>query len=152
MIELAGDAIANGEPVAVDMDVRTENRTVGARVANAITVRHPCGLPEDTVSIRLTGSAGQSFGAFIVDGMRLDLEGEANDYVGKGMSGGEIAIRPPARCAVRPPRRPSPATPSSTARPAAACSPPAAPASASASATAAPRRSSRGSATTAAST
>ena len=95
VIELAGDAIAIGDPVVIDMPVRTENRTVGAKVANAITVRHPWGLPENTMSIRLTGSAGQSFGAFIVDGMRLDLEGEANDYVGKGMTGGEIAIRPP---------------------------------------------------------
>jgi glutamate synthase (NADPH/NADH) large chain/glutamate synthase (ferredoxin) len=96
VIELAGDAIASGQPVVIDIAVRTENRTVGAKVANAITVRHPSGLPEGTVSIRLTGSAGQSFGAFVVDGMRLDLEGEANDYVGKGMTGGEIAIRPPA--------------------------------------------------------
>ncbi len=94
VIELAGDAIVNGDPVIIDIAVRTENRTVGAKVANAITVRHPRGLPEGTVSIRLTGSAGQSFGAFIVDGMRLELEGEANDYVGKGMAGGEIAIRP----------------------------------------------------------
>jgi len=78
------------------MAIRTENRTVGAKVANAITVQHPWGLPDGAVSIRLTGSAGQSFGAFIVDGMRLDLEGEANDYVGKGMTGGEIAIRPPS--------------------------------------------------------
>ena len=96
VIGLAGDAIASGEPVVIDMAVRTENRTVGAKVANAITVQHPWGLPDGAVSIRLTGSAGQSFGAFIVDGMRLDLEGEANDYVGKGMTGGEIAIRPPS--------------------------------------------------------
>nr|MBA3449575.1 glutamate synthase subunit alpha [Chloroflexia bacterium] len=95
VIELAGDSIANGETVVVDMDVRTENRTVGAKVAHAITSRHPCGLPADTISIRLRGSAGQSFGAFIVDGMRLELEGEANDYVGKGMAGGKISIRPP---------------------------------------------------------
>ncbi|MGH2614977.1 MAG: glutamate synthase large subunit [Thermomicrobiales bacterium] len=95
VIELAGDAIANGESFAIDMDVRTENRTVGARVAHAITTRHPRGLPPNTVFIRLSGSAGQSFGAFIVDGMRLELEGEANDYVGKGMAGGELAIRPP---------------------------------------------------------
>ncbi len=95
VIELAGDAIANGETVVVDMDVRTENRTVGAKVAHAITVRHPRGLPADTISIRLQGSAGQSFGAFIVDGMRREPEGEANDYIGKGMAGGEISIRPP---------------------------------------------------------
>jgi glutamate synthase (NADPH/NADH) large chain/glutamate synthase (ferredoxin) len=95
VLELARDTIANGEPIVVEMDVRTENRTVGAKVAHAITAHHPHGLPDDTVSIRLTGSAGQSFGAFVVDGMRLDLEGEANDYVGKGMAGGVIAIRPP---------------------------------------------------------
>jgi glutamate synthase domain-containing protein 3 len=95
VIELAGEAIVNGEPFAIDIDVRTENRTVGAKLAHAITVHHPGGLPDGTVSIRLSGSAGQSFGAFIVDGMRLKLEGEANDYVAKGMSGGEIAIRPP---------------------------------------------------------
>jgi glutamate synthase (ferredoxin) len=96
VLELAGDAIANGETVAIEMDVRTENRTVGARTAHAITTHHPFGLPPETVSIRLRGSAGQSFGAFVVDGMRLELAGEANDYVGKGMAGGEIAIRPPA--------------------------------------------------------
>jgi glutamate synthase domain-containing protein 2/glutamate synthase domain-containing protein 1/glutamate synthase domain-containing protein 3 len=96
VIELAGDAIAAGEAFAVEMDVRTENRTVGAKVAHAITTRHPYGLPAGMASIRLRGSAGQSFGAFVVDGMRLELEGEANDYVGKGMAGGEIAIRPPA--------------------------------------------------------
>ncbi|MGD9714516.1 MAG: glutamate synthase-related protein, partial [Thermomicrobiales bacterium] len=97
VIELAEDSIANGEHATIEMRVRTDNRTVGAKVANAITVRHPKGLPQDTITIRLTGSAGQSFGAFIVDGMRLELEGEANDYVGKGMSGGTIAIRPPER-------------------------------------------------------
>ena len=96
ILELAGDSIAAGEPVTIDVDIRTENRTVGAKVAHAITVGYPHGLPDGAVSIRLTGSAGQSFGAFIVNGMSLSLEGEANDYVGKGMSGGEIAIRPPA--------------------------------------------------------
>jgi glutamate synthase domain-containing protein 3 len=96
VLELAGGAIARGESVTIDVDIRTENRTVGAKVAHAVTVEHPKGLPDGTVSIRLAGSAGQSFGAFVVDGMRLSLEGEANDYVGKGMAGGEIAIRPPA--------------------------------------------------------
>ncbi|MFN8592404.1 MAG: glutamate synthase large subunit [Thermomicrobiales bacterium] len=95
ILELAGDAIARGEPVAIDVDIRTENRTVGARVAHEIIIQHPRGLPDDAVSLRFAGSAGQSFGAFIVPGMHLALEGEANDYVGKGMSGGEIAIFPP---------------------------------------------------------
>ena len=99
VLEVAGEAIQRGEPVAVGMNVRTENRTVGAQIAHTITMRYPRGLADGTVAIRLTGSAGQSFGAFIVDGMRLSLEGEANDYVGKGMSGGEIAIRPCANAA-----------------------------------------------------
>lgn len=94
VLELAGDAIADGEPFIVDMDVRTENRTVGAKVAHAITMAHPRGLPDRTVTIRLRGSAGQSFGAFCVAGLSLNLEGEANDYVGKGISGGEIVIKP----------------------------------------------------------
>jgi glutamate synthase (NADPH/NADH) large chain/glutamate synthase (ferredoxin) len=104
VIELAGASIAVGEAFAVEMDVRTENRTVGAKIAHAITTHHPYGLPAGTISIRLTGSAGQSFGAFVVDGMRLDLEGEANDYVGKGMAGGEIAIRPPASAPITTPQ------------------------------------------------
>ena len=86
----------SGEPVVIDMaDPHREPH--GRRQGRQRDYRPaPGGLPEGAVSIRLTGSAGQSFGAFIVDGMRLDLEGEANDYVGKGMTGGEIAIRPPA--------------------------------------------------------
>ncbi|MDQ2653371.1 MAG: glutamate synthase-related protein, partial [Chloroflexota bacterium] len=96
VLELAGAAIPDGKPFAVEMEIRTENRTVGAKVAHAITMRHPNGLPAGTATIKLKGSAGQSFGAFITSGMQLHLEGEANDYVGKGMSGGEIAIRPPA--------------------------------------------------------
>jgi glutamate synthase domain-containing protein 2/glutamate synthase domain-containing protein 1/glutamate synthase domain-containing protein 3 len=95
LVELADDAIARGEPVTVEMGVRTDNRTVGAKLANAVTLRHPNGLPEGAISVRLTGSAGQSFGAFIVNGLHLALEGEANDYVGKGMTGGEITIQPP---------------------------------------------------------
>ena len=104
VLELAGDAIASGEPVSIEMAVRTDNRTVGAKVAHAITVHHPRGLPAGTVTLRLTGSAGQSFGAFIVDGMRLELEGEANDYVAKGMTSGEIAIRPPRQATYQTPQ------------------------------------------------
>jgi glutamate synthase (ferredoxin) len=96
VLELAGAAIPDGTPFQVEMEIKTENRTVGAKVAHAITMHHPNGLPAGTASIKLKGSAGQSFGAFITNGMQLHLEGEANDYVGKGMCGGEIAIRPPA--------------------------------------------------------
>jgi glutamate synthase domain-containing protein 2/glutamate synthase domain-containing protein 1/glutamate synthase domain-containing protein 3 len=93
-IEAALDA---GVPVAVEAQIATPDRTVGAKIANAIQVRRNAGeLAATEVTVRLTGSAGQSLGAFVVHDMHLFLEGEANDYVGKGMSGGEIAIRPPA--------------------------------------------------------
>ena len=75
--------------------IRNVNRTVGARVAGEIAHRHRLeGLPEGTIELQFTGSAGQSFGAFCHRGLRLLLTGEANDYVGKGMGGGEIALRP----------------------------------------------------------
>src|SRR5688572_12644447 len=93
-IETALDA---GKAIDLPAEIRTPNRTFGAKIANAIQVRRNAGsLAATEVAVRLTGSAGQSFGAFIVHDMHLHLEGEANDYVGKGMSGGEIAIRPPA--------------------------------------------------------
>src|SRR5205823_1271311 len=76
--------------------IDNSNRTVGARLAYEISHRYGLeGLPDDTLELQLRGSAGQSFGAFLTRGMRLVLEGEANDYVGKGMSGGEIVILPP---------------------------------------------------------
>ena len=77
--------------------IATPHRTVGAKIANAIQLRRNAGkLASTEVTCCFTGSAGQSFGAFAVHDMHLLLEGEANDYVGKGMSGGEIAIRPSA--------------------------------------------------------
>lgn len=88
------DAIEAGRGISLATQIATRDRTIGAKIAHAIVSR-PGLAPEDgDVSLTYTGSAGQSFGAFIVKGMRLSLEGEANDYVGKGMSGGEIAIRP----------------------------------------------------------
>ena len=94
LARIEGD-LAEGRPVEVDETIRTENRTVGARIAGAMTVlRDGTPTPLDRVSLRFRGSAGQSFGAFAVPGLSLRLEGEANDYVGKGMSGGEIAIFP----------------------------------------------------------
>ncbi len=110
------------------------------------------GLPENTIDITFTGSAGQSFGAFVPRGVTLRLEGDANDYVGKGLSGGRVIVRPTGAPTTSPSTRPSPATPSATARPAARSSSAAAPANASASATPAPSSSPKASATTAAST
>ena len=102
VIELAG---AEPSPTAGRSPSKCMCAPTTARSARRsrtpITVQHPYGLPDATVSVRLKGSAGQSFGAFIVAGMRLGLEGEANDYVGKGMSGGVIAIRPPGSAPYR---------------------------------------------------
>jgi len=96
-------ALERGEPVVYEGVVRNSDLTVGARIAGEIVRLHGLrGLPPRTIELRLRGAAGQSFGAFCVEGLRLVLEGEANDYVGKGMSGGEIVIRPPANAAFRP--------------------------------------------------
>jgi len=90
-----GDAIERGRQAARSYPIRNIDRTVGARISGAIATRRGDeGLPDGTVDLTFHGSAGQSFGAFLVRGVRLHLVGEANDYVGKGMGGGEITIRP----------------------------------------------------------
>jgi len=90
-------AIEGGEPTQVSSPIRNSDLTVGARISGEIALRHGLeGLPPGTIEARFQGSAGQSFGAWCANGLRLVLEGEANDYVGKGMSGGEIVVRPPA--------------------------------------------------------
>ncbi len=95
-----GDAIRGSGHVHVDERITTKDRTVGAQVAGAISLAHGLyALGEPKYRASFTGSAGQSFGAFTVNGMQLTLEGEANDYVGKGMAGGTIAIRPLADAA-----------------------------------------------------
>jgi len=89
-------ALEEGRPVRVETTIRNSDLTAGARIAGEIAKRYGLeGLPEGTVEIVYRGTAGQSFGAWCMNGMRLVLEGEANDYVGKGMSGGEIIVRPP---------------------------------------------------------
>jgi glutamate synthase (ferredoxin) len=94
-LQAAREAIAGGAPVALTYPIRNTDRTVGARVAGAIARRYGNnGLPDRTIDAVFSGAAGQSFGAFCANGMKLTLIGEANDYVGKGMSGGEIVIRP----------------------------------------------------------
>ncbi|MBA3415038.1 MAG: glutamate synthase large subunit [Chloroflexia bacterium] len=95
LLEEIEPALAAGQWVSLSAPVRTSDRTVGARISHAVTTRDGAPLPPGAITLHLTGSAGQSFGAFLVDGVRLLLEGEANDYVGKGMSGGEIVVRPP---------------------------------------------------------
>jgi glutamate synthase (ferredoxin) len=89
-------ALQHGEPVALSYPIGNRDRTVGATLSGAIATQYgEAGLPEGTITVRFAGSAGQSFGAFLAHGVRLLLEGEANDYVGKGMAGGEIVLRPP---------------------------------------------------------
>jgi len=95
MLPLAAPALERGEPVEFEMPIRNVNRTVGTILGSELTRKYGgVGLPDDTVKIKFTGSAGQSFGAFVPRGMTLTLEGDANDYVGKGLSGGKIIIFP----------------------------------------------------------
>ncbi|MDR1080746.1 MAG: hypothetical protein LBQ79_07245, partial [Deltaproteobacteria bacterium] len=90
------DSIRTGAPVEVEVPVRNTDRTVGAKISSRIVRLHAHGgLPPDTVRIRLAGTAGQSFGAFAARGLTLEIRGEVNDYVGKGLSGGKIIVRPP---------------------------------------------------------
>src|SRR5262249_31912667 len=84
-------------PVEMELPIRNVHRTVGAMLSGEIARRYGSeGLPDDTIRVHLTGSAGQSFGAFLAKGVTLTLSGEANDYVGKGLSGGRIVVAPPA--------------------------------------------------------
>jgi len=103
VLQDAKDAITGGAPVSLDYRVTNANRSIGTQVSGEIAYQHgEAGLPEGTVELKLTGSAGQSLGAFLSRGVRLVLTGEANDYVGKCMSGGEIIIRPRPGHAFRP--------------------------------------------------
>jgi glutamate synthase (NADPH/NADH) large chain/glutamate synthase (ferredoxin) len=89
-------AIERGEPVSLELPIRNLNRTTGTVLSSHIARRYgPEGLPPDTIRIKFTGSAGQSFGAFLSKGITLTLEGESNDYLGKGLSGGKIIVVPP---------------------------------------------------------
>ena len=94
LIAMATDALERREPVRIALPVRNVNRTVGTMLGHQLTKRHPHGLADDTIDITLTGSAGQSLGAFLPRGITLRLFGDANDYVGKGLSGGRILVRP----------------------------------------------------------
>jgi len=98
LLAAAEPAIAGQGPVRVEAKVANVDRTVGARVSHALVAAHgPHGLADDSIEVKLIGSAGQSFGAWCAPGLTLELEGEANDYVGKGLSGGVLAISPPVQ-------------------------------------------------------
>ncbi|MFO0951080.1 MAG: glutamate synthase large subunit [Isosphaeraceae bacterium] len=91
-----GPALERGEPVELNLTIRNVNRTVGTILGSEVSRRHGgSGLPDDTISLKFHGSAGQSFGAFVPRGITMTLEGDANDYVGKGLSGGKLIIFPP---------------------------------------------------------
>ncbi|CAA9401112.1 glutamate synthase large subunit [uncultured Nocardioides sp.] len=95
LIEIARPALEHGEQVRAEVAVRNVNRTVGTMLGHEVTKRYRgAGLPDDTIDLTLTGSAGQSFGAFVPRGVTLRLVGDANDYVGKGLSGGRLVVRP----------------------------------------------------------
>jgi glutamate synthase (NADPH/NADH) large chain len=97
LIEAARPAIDNGEALVLERSIRNVNRTVGAMLSGEIARAHGhAGLKPDTLRINFTGVAGQSFGAWLAHGVTLDLTGDANDYVGKGLSGGRIVVRQPA--------------------------------------------------------
>jgi glutamate synthase (NADPH/NADH) large chain len=96
LIAAARPSIENGQPVRLERGVRNVDRTVGAMLSGEVARVHGhAGLPEDTITVRFTGTAGQSFGAFLARGVSLELVGDGNDYVGKGLSGGRIVVKPP---------------------------------------------------------
>ncbi|WP_287983135.1 glutamate synthase-related protein [Diaphorobacter sp.] len=94
LIERCKPAIERGESVRIMEVAKNVNRSVGAMLSGAVTKVHPEGLPDDTVRIHFEGTGGQSFGAFLCKGVTLNLTGEANDYTGKGLSGGRVIVRP----------------------------------------------------------
>ncbi|HEV2319406.1 MAG TPA: glutamate synthase large subunit, partial [Verrucomicrobiae bacterium] len=97
LLQICRPAIERGEKVRAELPIMNVNRVVGTITGAEITKKHGSnGLPEDTVHLKFSGSAGQSFGAFIPRGMTLELEGDANDYFGKGLSGGKLIVYPPA--------------------------------------------------------
>mgnify|MGYP000882756000 FL=1 len=103
LLEFCKPAIENGERVNVDIPVRNVHRVIGAQVGSAVTRKYGLeGLPDDTIHIHCRGSAGLSFGSFIPHGITMELEGDSNDYIGKGLSGGIIVVYPPAGSSFEP--------------------------------------------------
>jgi glutamate synthase (NADPH/NADH) large chain len=96
LIAAAAEALDAKQPVVIERKVINVNRTVGAMLSGEVAKRYGhAGLPDNTIKVRMTGVAGQSFGAFLAQGITLDLTGDANDYVGKGLSGGRVIVRQP---------------------------------------------------------
>jgi len=96
LIRQAEPALEGGAPVRLEVKIRNVNRTVGTLLSSVISKKYGArGLPDDTVHVRCTGTCGQSFGAFAAPGLTLEVEGDANDYFGKGLSGGTLILYPP---------------------------------------------------------
>ncbi|MDJ1158312.1 glutamate synthase large subunit [Chelatococcus sp. SYSU_G07232] len=105
LIAEAREAIDTGKPVVIERRIKNVDRSTGAMLSGEVAKAHGHdGLPDDTITVRLTGTAGQSFGAFLAAGVTLELTGEANDYVGKGLSGGKLIIKPSPDCRAAPER------------------------------------------------
>jgi len=103
LLKEAAPALENATPVVINTTINSQNRTAGAMLSGAVAKRYGHkGLPADTICVKLTGTAGQSFGAWLAHGVSFELAGEANDYVGKGLSGGRIVIYPHADAKVVP--------------------------------------------------
>ncbi|MDM8559297.1 glutamate synthase large subunit [Candidatus Parabeggiatoa sp. HSG14] len=103
LIKQAQPALEHRTPVKIETPIYNSNRTFGAMLSGEVAKRYGhVGLPEDTINIKATGCAGQSFGAFLARGVSVELIGEANDYVGKGLSGGRLVIYPPKECPIIP--------------------------------------------------
>ena len=97
LIAQAQNALNDGQPVSIDSAICNVNRTAGTMLSHEVAKRYGhAGLPADTITVKFTGTAGQSFGAFLAHGVSFELHGEGNDYVGKGLCGGRISIMPPA--------------------------------------------------------
>src|SRR5690606_11273496 len=95
LVELAAPALETGKPVQIELPIRSRDRSAGAMLSGALARKYGHeGLPDDTIAITLRGTAGQAFGAFLAKGISIDMIGDANDYVGKGLSGGRIVVRP----------------------------------------------------------
>jgi glutamate synthase (NADPH/NADH) large chain len=96
LIERARAALDRGAPVRIETEINNTNRSAGAMLSGAVArIYGHAGLPDDTISVSLKGTAGQAFGAWLAKGITFELEGEGNDYVGKGLSGGKIIVKPP---------------------------------------------------------
>jgi len=103
LIEQSLPALDQGRRVQIQDEIRNTDRTIGAMLSGEVAKRYgQAGLPDDTINIKLTGTAGQSFGAFLARGISIELTGDANDYVGKGLSGGRLVIMPPPQSKIVP--------------------------------------------------